>query len=515
MTNGPPALATCRVGIAGLGLSGRAAAAALAPRAASLVLIDDAPAAAELFSVPLPDAVRPPAAASPGPPAAAWAAVREAAGGAVLGSPEAPVDQLDLLVVSPGWPPAAALLERARAAGLPIWSEVELAWRLRANPDAPWLAVTGTDGKTTVTEMLASILRASGWRAVAAGNVGRPLVAAAADPATEVFAVELSSFQLHHSYSLRPLAAAILNLAPDHLDWHGSFEAYAADKARVYRGVERALVFASADAQARQLAQAAAAGAAAPGARLVGFTLAAPRAGEVGVSGSWLVDRAFYDRRRRHARPLAALDDLAHLAGPGGRLAPHSVANALAAVALGLAFDGRLEGVEEGLRDFRGGPHRLQTVAEAGGVRYVDDSKATNAHAADAALASVGPASAVWIAGGLAKGARFESLVERRADRLKAAVLIGRDHRELAQALAAAAPAVPVIEIPDGPELMGRAVAAAAGLARPGDTVLLAPASASMDQFTSYADRGDAFQRAVAAVAQAAGSGAAGAAGAG
>ncbi|MDR2454647.1 MAG: UDP-N-acetylmuramoyl-L-alanine--D-glutamate ligase [Bifidobacteriaceae bacterium] len=470
-----PDFAGRRVGVAGLGLSGRAAAAALAPLGAELVLADDAPGA--------PGAVAP---------------------------AQVAVEGLDLLVVSPGWPPTSPLLARARAAGVPIWSEVELAWRLRANPEAAWLAVTGTNGKTTVTQMLESILRASGVRAGAAGNVGAPLVAAVADPAVEAFAVELSSFQLHHTYSMRPQAAAILNLAPDHLDWHGSFEAYAAAKGRIYQGARRALVFNSAAPATRRLAEAAlGAGAAAPGAQLVGFTLSAPRAGEVGVAGGWLADRAFYARGRRHARPLAPLDDLAHLAGPGGRLAPHTVANALAAAALalaaGLGGEAGAGGIGQGLRRFEAGAHRLETVAEVGGARYVDDSKATNAHAAAAALEAFAPGSVVWIAGGLAKGARFEDLAARRADRLKAAVLIGRDRRPLAEALAAAAPVVPVVEIADGPGVMARAVAQAAALAGPGDAVLLAPASASMDQFASYAERGQAFRQAAEALARAAG----------
>ncbi|MDR1188035.1 MAG: UDP-N-acetylmuramoyl-L-alanine--D-glutamate ligase [Bifidobacteriaceae bacterium] len=455
-----------RVGVAGMGVTGQAVAAALAPLGAVLTLIDDA----------APGVARP---------------------------AEVDLGGLDLLVVSPGWAPGSALLAEAEAAGLPVWSEVELAWHLRANTEAPWLAVTGTNGKTTTVEMLQAMLAAGGARARAAGNVGDPLVSAVAADSVEVFAVELSSFQLHHTYSMSPLGAAVLNLAPDHLDWHGSMDAYAAAKGRVYTGVEGAVVFNADDPRTVQLAQAAGAAGAASTAdaagspRAVGITLRAPRLGELGLIDGQLVDRAFTERRFRHAEAIASLDDLAHLGGPDGRLAPHLVADALAAAALALAYGTAPEAIASALRSFTVGSHRLDDVAEVGGVRFVDDSKATNAHAASASLASFAPGSVVWIAGGLAKGARFESLVSDRADRLKAVVLIGLDNHELREALAAGAPELPVVGIEPGPDLMARAVAAAAGLAAAGDAVVLAPASASMDQFESYADRGRQFAAAV------------------
>jgi UDP-N-acetylmuramoylalanine--D-glutamate ligase len=457
-------LAGQRIGVAGLGLSGRAAVAALEPLGATLTLIDDAA-----------EGTLPPASVD--------------------------LSSLDRLVVSPGWAPGSPLLQAARAAELPVWSEVELAWQLRANPAAPWLTLTGTNGKTTTVELLRDLLVAGGARAVAVGNVGNPLVSAVLEASTEVFAVELSSFQLHYTTSVRPLAAALLNVAADHIDWHGSFEAYAADKARVFSGVERFCVYNAADPAAR----AAALAAVPPGAgggdeaepRAVGFTLAAPRLGEIGLVDRQIVDRAFGPERWRQARPLVSLDDLAHLAGPDGRLAPDLVADVLAAIALALAYGTEVDGIGQTLRGFRPGAHRREEIAEISGVRFVDDSKATNAHAAAAALGCFPAGSVVWIAGGLAKGARFESLVARRSDRLKAAVLIGLDHHELTAALAAGAPGLPVLEIAPGENLMERTVAAAAALAEPGDTVLLAPASASMDQFDSYAERGRAFAQAV------------------
>ncbi|MDR2378325.1 MAG: UDP-N-acetylmuramoyl-L-alanine--D-glutamate ligase [Bifidobacteriaceae bacterium] len=450
-----------RVAVAGLGLSGRAAARALEPTGARLTLIDD---------------------------------VVEAA------SRPAEVDlaALDLLVVSPGWPPESPLLRAARAAAVPIWSEVELAWQLRANPAAQWLALTGTNGKTTTVSMLGAMLTAGGARAQVVGNVGDPLVGAVLKPETEVFAVELSSFQLAHTYSIRPLAAALLNVAPDHLDWHGSYEAYLAAKGRIFRGVQDALVHNAEDLGAVALARAADADG---GARSVGFVLRAPRLGQLGVVDGLLVDRAFSKRRRRHAEAVASFDDLAHLAGADGRLAPHLAADALAAAALALAYGTEPAAIGAALRGFELGGHRLAEVGTVGGVRFVDDSKATNAHAAAAALGAFAPGSVVWIAGGLAKGARFESLVAARADRLKAAVLIGLDPGRLAEALAAKAPGVPVVAVAPGPAVMARAVAAARSLAAPGDVVLLAPASASMDQFESYAERGRRFAAAVAELA--------------
>ncbi|MDR2114051.1 MAG: UDP-N-acetylmuramoyl-L-alanine--D-glutamate ligase [Bifidobacteriaceae bacterium] len=473
-----------RVAVAGLGISGQAVVAALRPLGADLLLVEDAPTGKPSPAVSHPEL------------------------GDVLPPSAVAVDQLDLLIVSPGWAPHHPLLLAARQAAVPVWSEVELAWRLRAREDAPWLAVTGTNGKTTVVQMLASILAAASRRVVTAGNVGNPLVTAVLDPEIEVFAVELSSFQLQHTYSMQPLAAALLNVAPDHLDWHGSLEDYAAAKGRIFQGVTAAtgpteappgsrgaVLFGTTDPIAQKLAATAL-----PGVVRAGFTLAVPLAGQLGLVGSSLVDRAFYQRRQRHGQVIASLEDLSHLAGPGGRPTPHVVANALAAAGLALAYGVEPSDIGQGLRNFHHQPHRLAHVVTHGEVRYVDDSKATNAHAAAAALAAFPPRSVVWIAGGLAKGARFESLVQTQADRLKAAVLIGIDRTELRQALAAHAPTVPVIEVEPGPQVMLRAVQTAQTLAQPGDVVLLAPASASMDQFQSYAERGQAFAQAAQAL---------------
>ena len=404
----------------------------------------------------------------------------------------------DLLVVSPGWKPTAPLLVQAAERGIPVWGEVELAWRLRdhgpTGSPAPWLAVTGTNGKTTTVQMLHSILQAAGLRSVAAGNVGLPLVEAVMDPTPyDVFAVELSSFQLHYTESMKAEAAVVLNLAEDHLDWydgpHGMSE-YATDKGRIYRGVQKACVYNAADPETERLVRDADVE---EGARAVGFTLGMPGVGMVGVVDDILVDRAFIAGRQSSAAELCTLDDLVSPA-------PHVVANALAAAALARAHGVPQAAVRDGLRGFRFDGHRIATVATVAQVTYVDDSKATNPHAARASLLAYDPV--VWIAGGLAKGAHFDDLVASTRDRLRAAVLLGRDRRVVAAALARHAPDVPVIvvdggETGDGHAAMRRAVVAAQDLARPGDTVLLAPGCASMDMFANYADRGDAFAAAV------------------
>jgi UDP-N-acetylmuramoylalanine--D-glutamate ligase len=407
-------------------------------------------------------------------------------------------DDAELLVVSPGWKPTAPLIVQARERGIPVWGEVELAWRLRrAGPTgrpAPWLAVTGTNGKTTTVQMLDAILRAAGLRSVAAGNVGLPLVEAVMDPTPyDVFAVELSSFQLHYTDSMSAESAAVLNLAEDHLDWYdgpNGMADYAADKGRIYRHAQQACVYNVADPETERLVRDADVE---EGARAIGFTLGMPAVGMVGVVEGILVDRAFIAERRSSAAELCTIDDLASPA-------PHVVANALAAAALARAHGVPQAAVRDGLRAFRFDGHRIETVGTVGGVTYIDDSKATNPHAARSSLLAYDPV--VWIAGGLAKGAHFDELVESTRDRLRGVVLIGRDRAVIARALARHAPDVPVITVDadqtgTGHAAMERAVVAARDLARPGDTVLLAPGCASMDMFTSYADRGDAFAAAV------------------
>ena len=394
---------------------------------------------------------------------------------------------VDLVVTSPGWPPTAPLLAEADGRDLPVWGEVELAWRLRGDDPAPWLCVTGTNGKTTTVQMLDAMLSAEGLRSGAVGNVGRPVLEAVMDPdGPGVLAVELSSYQLYWSSSIEAESAAVLNVAPDHLDWHGTPAAYAAAKGRIYRHVRRACVYNVEDAWTERLVREADV---VEGARAVGFTLGIPEPGMVGVVDDVLADRAFMDGRQTQATELGKLSDLADPA-------PHVVANALAAAALARSHGVSPRAVRDGLRSFRAGPHRIALVEEIDGVRYVDDSKATNPHAALASLRGVD--SAVWIAGGLAKGATFDELVESARDRLRGVVLIGADRAVVAEALRRHAPDVPVVEVVTGKdELMDRVVESATTMARAGDTVLLAPGCASMDQFRDYAARGDAFAEAV------------------
>jgi UDP-N-acetylmuramoylalanine--D-glutamate ligase len=448
--------------VAGAGVSGQAAARVLAARGARVTLVD------ARADEALRDKIDAPA-----------VTVRLGDGDTLPGG-------TDLVVTSPGWRPDAPLLAAAAEAGVEIIGEVELAWRLRGPGAAPWLAITGTDGKTTVVRMLACMLAAAGHRTIAVGNVGTPIVEAVAGEGTaaaepyDVLAVELSSFQLHWSSSVRPYAATVLNLAPDHLDWHGSLEAYAADKAKIFAPGTLAVVNVD-DEWSSRLGEHAE--------RSVGFTLGSPRAGQLGLVEDLLVDRAFTADPVREAAELARLTDVKPYA-------PHNVANALAAAALARAFGVPAEAVGEGLRRFTPDPHRIELIATVRDVAYVNDSKATNPHAAAASLAAY--RSIVWIAGGLLKGADVEDLVRSCADRLRGVVLMGRDRERIATALARHAANVPVVDVADTDTgAMDRIVTAATALARPGDTVLLAPVGASFDMFTGYPARGEAFAAAV------------------
>jgi UDP-N-acetylmuramoylalanine--D-glutamate ligase len=420
--------------------------------------------------------------------ARAQAAELEALGITVrLGDGDTLPDGTELIVTAPGWKPTKPLFTAAGQAGVPVWGDVELAWRLRRPDSAPWLAVTGTNGKTTTVQMLASILKAAGLRTAAVGNIGVSLLdAVTGDEEYDVLAVELSSYQLHWAPSLRAHSAAVLNLAPDHLDWHGSMEAYAADKGRIYEGNRVACVYNVADKATEDLVREADVE---EGCRAIGFTLGSPAPSQLGVVDGILVDRAFVENRHKNAQELAEVSDV-------NPPAPHNIANALAAAALARAFGVPAAAVRDGLRAFTPDAHRIAHVADVDGVAYVDDSKATNTHATEASLAAY--ESIVWIAGGLAKGATFDELVAGAAKRLRGAVLIGADRALIREALARHAPEVPVVDLErTDTGAMLQAVQEARRLARPGDTVLLAPACASMDMFTNYNQRGDAFAQAV------------------
>ncbi len=479
LTNGGADWSGLRVVVAGLGVSGFAAADALHERGAQVVAVDGADPdsntvlgeRARILDILGVD-VRLGAEHVAGMPSG-WAA--------------------DLVVTSPGWRPDQPLLAEAARSGVPVWGEVELAWRMRAAVGpAPWLTVTGTNGKTTTVQMLAAILRAAGLRATAAGNVGTPILEAVLHPEPyDVIAVELSSFQLHWSDTLAPYASACLNIAPDHVDWHGSLEEYTRAKGKVYAGTKVACVYNVQDPATERLVMDAEVQ---EGCRAVGFTLGTPGLSMLGVVDDILADRAFVEQRKTSAAELATLADVQ---GSAATLAPHTVANALAAAALARAYGVAPVAVRDGLRAFVPDPHRIADCGVVDGVRYVDDSKATNPHAAAASLQSFDHV--VWVAGGLLKGADVDDLVREAAGRLRAVVLIGADRARIAQALARHAPDVPVVDVPSTDTgVMDLVVAQAAGLAEAGDVVLLAPAAASMDMFTDYGARGDAFAAAVA-----------------
>ncbi|MET8326051.1 UDP-N-acetylmuramoyl-L-alanine--D-glutamate ligase [Streptomyces sp. NPDC005181] len=404
-------------------------------------------------------------------------------------------ESTELIVTTPGWKPDKPLFAAAAEAGVPVWGDVELAWRLRGRDGrepAPWLAVTGTNGKTTTVRMLASILEAAGLRTAAVGNIGVSLLdAVLGDETYDVLAVELSSYQLHWAPSLRAHSAVVLNLAPDHLDWHGSMEAYIADKGRIYEGNRIACVYNAADKATEDLVREADVE---EGCRAIGFTLGTPGPSQLGVVDGILVDRAFVTNRQKQAQELAEVGDV-------NPPAPHNIANALAAAALARAFGVEPRAVRDGLRAFRPDAHRIEHVADVAEVAYIDDSKATNTHAAEASLAAYDPI--VWIAGGLAKGATFDELVSGAVKRLRGVVLMGRDRALIREALTRHAPEVPVVDLDrTDTGAMSEAVREAARLARPGDTVLMAPACASMDMFANYNKRGEAFADAVRALAE-------------
>ncbi|MDQ1746073.1 MAG: UDP-N-acetylmuramoylalanine--D-glutamate ligase [Frankiaceae bacterium] len=438
-----------RVVVAGAGVTGRAVARVLRERGAAVRVVDTA------------DGERQQAAAAT--LAADGVEVR-------LGATVGDVDGADLVVASPGWRLDQPLLAAARANGTEVIGEPELAWRLR-DPGVPWLGVTGTNGKTTTVGMLEAVLLAAGRRTVAAGNVGLPLVdAVTTTPPYDVLAVEVSSQQLAWSPSPRFHAGALLNLAPDHLDWHDTMDAYVAAKTRVWTGATAVAVVD--DPRVAALAP--------PGALRV--SLVDADADYAGVGGVLTAG----------GEPVMRADELR----VGG---PHNVSNALVALALARTVGVPLDIAAGALREFAPGRHRNETVAEVGGVRYVDDSKATNAHAAAASLAAY--PSVVWIAGGLLKGADVDDVVAANAGRLRGVVLLGRDRDVVADALARHAPDVPVsVVTTTDTGAMSEVVRRAAGMARPGDTVLLAPAAASWDMFRDYAERGDLFAAAARAL---------------
>ncbi|AQP47420.1 UDP-N-acetylmuramoyl-L-alanine--D-glutamate ligase [Tessaracoccus aquimaris] len=397
----------------------------------------------------------------------------------------------DLVVTSPGWRPSAPLLRQAAAGNVPVWGETELAWRMM-QPDRviPWLGITGTNGKTTTTQMVESMLIADGKKAAAVGNIGRPIIEAILDDVDyDVFAVELSSFQLHWMNNVNLHSAVVLNLHQDHLEWYegdGAFDRYAADKAKIYQGVTHSCVYNVAEPVTEKMVEEAEV---VEGARAIGFTTGIPAISMLGVVDDLIVDRAFVPQRRDSALELAKVSDVQPFA-------PHNVANAIAAAALTRSYGVAATSVADGLKRLQLAGHRIQQVADAEGITWVDDSKATNPHAANSAMQAYD--SFVWVAGGQAKGTTFDELIQRNRDKLRGAVVIGVDREMIAEALARHAPEVPV-RVLDTTDtgVMDEVVELAGSMARPGDTVLLSPGCASLDMYDGYAARGDSFAAAV------------------
>ena len=414
-------------------------------------------------------------------------------------------DGFDLVVVSPGVAPHSPVFKVARNLGLPVWSEVELAWQIQQylGKDIAWLTVTGTNGKTTTVGLLGSILESASQRVRVVGNVGTPIVSVVMDADVDVLAVELSSFQLYSTYSVEPVASVCLNVDADHLDWHGSVEEYAKAKARVYANTRVACVYDATDPAVENMVMQAEV---IEGARAIGYALDVPAVSQVGLaqdeSEVLIVDRAFVPKRHTQAAALATLDDVAHFAGPTPSAA--IIKDTLAAIALARAYGAYAKkeidshAVSAGLRSFHPAGHRRQVIGEAADMIWIDDSKATNAHAAAASLSGFAPGTVIWIAGGDAKGQDFHSLVKTVAPALRGVVVIGADPTPITNALEDVAPQIPHVVVDGHEDWMYSVVNEAVALSRPGDTVVLAPAAASWDQFKSYAERGDVFREAVA-----------------
>ena len=397
----------------------------------------------------------------------------------------------DALLVSPGWKSDHPLIVDAENSRVQLMNEVDLAWQIRAElvPSQRWIALTGTNGKTTTVEMAAAMLREGGISAIACGNVGTTVIESVESAEKyEVLVLELSSFQLHWMREATFAAASILNIAQDHVDWHGGFNEYAQAKLAIldrastgiFNGDDSEVVTRTAQWQGRK----------------VFFSLDTPGPGEIGVVEELLVDRAFVNDPQEAAM-IAELIDVTPTV-------PHNVANALAAAGLARVMGVTHESIRLALQNFKLGRHRIENISTKDGISWINDSKATNPHAAAASLMS--NISAIWIAGGLAKGADMAELIFRCKSRIKVAILIGADRELIAKELRATTPDTEIIFV-DAPDsykkggadnsLMEAVVAAAKSHAVAGDTVLLAPACASMDQFLSYADRGDRFAKAV------------------
>jgi UDP-N-acetylmuramoylalanine--D-glutamate ligase len=452
-------LAEKRIVVAGAGITGQAVAKTLVERGAVVSFADEKVIEVEGYVVRRPD--------------------------------EITKEEFDALLVSPGWRESNPLVILARNEGKEILNEIDFAWHIKQEkyPKQKWLALTGTNGKTTTVEMVAHIFETAGLQAKACGNVGTTVIeTVTSDEKYDYLVLELSSFQLHWLQDAQFISSAILNIADDHLDWHGSFDAYAAAKisildkstTAILNGDDGEIVGRTSHWLGRKIF----------------YSLDTPAPGELGVVEELLVDRAFVPDPQE-AGMIAELTEVLPTV-------PHHISNALAASGLAATVGVSHDVIRAALKSFKPGRHRIEEIAVVDGVTWINDSKATNPHAAAASIMS--NFSVIWIAGGLAKGAAMEPLIERTWSRLKSAILIGEDRHLIAEALSKFAPQLPVhlIDPPasyqrggEDNSLMNLVVATALELSNEGDVVLLAPACASMDQFISYGDRGDRFAQSV------------------
>nr|VDG63260.1 UDP-N-acetylmuramoyl-L-alanyl-D-glutamate synthetase [Streptococcus thermophilus] len=397
-----------------------------------------------------------------------------------------------LVVTSPGWRPDSALLLAASDAGCAVIGDVELCYLLDQHsffgPPRDWLVVTGTNGKTTTTGMLAAIMEEAstytGKRAAACGNIGIAVADALTQaPRIDVLVAELSSFQLHWSHELTPDAGVLLNLADDHIDWHGSFDAYAEAKAKVFTsstavaGVDDEQVVRFAAQTGRS--------------DIIGFTLHEPGDNQVGVVDGHIVSRIGGTPTR------ISLTDGIEPAGEAG------VLDALAATAVAVTRGASPEQIDRALHSYQVSGHRGAVVHRANGVDWIDNSKATNPHAADSALNGT-EGKIVWVAGGQLKGADVDELVRDHAHQFRAVALLGVDRDVIAGAVDKHAPDVNVFvtESSDPVDAMNDVVRFASEQAKVGDSVILAPAASSLDMYSGMAQRGNLFADAARALAE-------------
>jgi UDP-N-acetylmuramoylalanine--D-glutamate ligase len=396
-------------------------------------------------------------------------------------------DGIDLAIVSPGWRMDHPVFEKLKKSGVEILSEIDFAWMVKqvVAPKQKWVGLTGTNGKTTTIKMVETIFKSANINGAACGNVGQTVIESVLNQKRfDFLALELSSFQIQWSQYPEYESVALLNIAEDHIDWHGSFDNYAKAKLKLINQSRKAIANKSDKELATRIKDQS----------VTWFSLDTPKPGELGLVENLLIDRAF-SPTPAEANEISEIVDITPTV-------PHNVLNALAAAALCLSIGITYESIKAGLQNFSTDHHRMEVVLNKDEITWVDDSKATNPHAAIASLQSY--FNVIWIAGGLAKGASMDELVIRTAERIKSVILIGQDREIIAQAFTKHAPTIELIrvdQISDAKQLMVEVVDKAKSIATAGDTVLLAPACASMDQFDSYVQRGQLFSQAVKAQA--------------